>query len=137
MMGSKNHLLISGAIITFFKRTIILACIPILSLGGCSKYSEEVQTNLTKLKTTKSCLGCDLTGIELVGFDLKNADLSGANLTGANLKRSDLTGANLTDTNLTDADLLGVNLTGATLTNTNLTGVKLSYANINGADISD
>ena len=41
-----------------------------LSLGGCAKYSEEVQENLTKLKTTKSCSGCDLTGIELVAFDL-------------------------------------------------------------------
>ena len=50
MMRSKNHLLLSGAIITFFKRTIILACIPILSLGGCSKYSDEVQGNLNKLK---------------------------------------------------------------------------------------
>ena len=130
MLRLKNHSLLPDAIITFFQRIIILACFSILSLGGCSKYSDDVQANLTKLKTTKSCSGCDLKGIELISFDLKGVDLSGANLTGANLRRSDLTGANLTDTNLNDADLLGVNLTGATLTNTNLTGVKLSHSNI-------
>ena len=116
---------------THFTQTIFLAFISLLSLSGCSKYSDEVQANLTKLKKTKACSGCDLTRIELISFDLKGADLSGANLTGANLRRSDLTGANLSDANLTDTDLLGANLTGAILTNTNLTGVKLSYANIN------
>ena len=94
------------------------------SLIGCAKYSDEVQANLTKLKNTKSCPGCDLSGIELISFDLKNADLSGANLTGAILRRSDLTGANLTGANLTDADLMGVNLTNAKLTKASLSGVK-------------
>ena len=75
---------------TYFYQTIILAFICLLSLGGCSKYSDEVQANLTKLKKTKACSGCDLRGIELISFDLKGADLSGANLTGANLRRSDL-----------------------------------------------
>ena len=104
----------------YFHRIFFLAFICFLSLLGCSKYSDEVRANLTKLKKTKSCSGCDLTGIELIGFDLKNADLSAADLTGANLRRSDLTGANLTDSNLTDADLLGVNLAKAKLTNTNV-----------------
>jgi uncharacterized protein YjbI with pentapeptide repeats len=106
------------------KLTIILAFISLISLEGCSKYSDEVQTNLIKLQKTKACSGCDLTGIELISFDLKGADLSGANLTGANLRRSNLTGANLIETNLNDADLLGVNLTSATLININLTGVN-------------
>ena len=97
-MGKLYHLK------THFYQTIILTFICFLSLSGCSKYSDEVQANLTKLKKTKACSGCDLTGIELISFDLKGADLSGANLT------------------------------GATLTNTNLTGVKLSYANINRAE---
>ena len=115
---------------------ILFILISLFIIDGCSKYSDEVQANLIKLKKTKSCSGCDLTGIELISFDLKGADLSGANLTGANLRRSDLTGANLTDTNLTDANLLGVNLKDAKLINTNLTGVKLSHSNINGAEIS-
>ena len=100
--------------IKLFTQIIILSIICFLSLGGCSKYSDEVQANLTKLKETKSCSGCDLRGIELISFDLKKADISGTNLKGAILSRSDLTGANLTDTNLSGADLLGVNLTGAT-----------------------
>ena len=101
MMRSKNHSLLTGAIISFFQRIIILAFICLLSLGGCSKYSDEVQANLTKIKKTKACSGCDLTGIELVAFDLENA-------------------------NLTDANLASATLIGATLRNTNLTGVKLS-----------
>ena len=103
---------------------IIVTFISLFSLIGCAKYSDEVQANLTKLKNTKSCPGCDLSGIELISFDLKNADLSGANLTGAILRRSDLTGANLTGTNLTDADLIGADLTNAKLTQANLSGVK-------------
>ena len=114
----------------FLYPLIIITFVFLFSLGGCSKYSDEVQTNLTKLKTTKSCPGCDLTGIELVGFDLKNVDLSGSNLTGANLSRVDLTEANLTNANLTDANLMGAILTDAKLTNANLSGVKLSHSNI-------
>ena len=69
-----------------FRANIFYALICFLSFSGCAKYSEEVQANLTKLKNTKSCPGCDLSGIELISFDLKNADLSGANLTGAILR---------------------------------------------------
>ena len=111
---------------TLFYLAIFYALICLFSLIGCAKYSDEVQANLTKLKNTKSCPGCDLSEIELISFDLKNADLSGANLTGAILRRSDLTGANLTGANLTDADLMGVNLTGAKLIQTNLSRVKLN-----------
>lgn len=109
-----------------FQTNIFYALICLFSLIGCAKYSDEVQANLTKLKNTKSCPGCDLSEIELISFDLKNADLSGANLTGAILRRSDLTGANLTGANLTDADLMGVNLTGAKLIQTNLSRVKFN-----------
>ena len=126
--------------LSFFKTpfylSIILTFICFFSFSGCAKYSEEVQANLTKLKNTKSCPGCDLTGIELINFDLKNADLIGANLTGANLKGSDLTEANLTGANLTNADLLGTNLTNAKLINTNLSGVKINSEIKNGAEIS-
>ena len=114
--------------LSIFRTPVYLAIIPtficFFSFSGCAKYSEEVQANLTKLKNTKSCPGCDLSEIELISFDLKNVDLSGANLTGAILRRSDLTGANLTGANLTDADLLGADLTNANLVQANLSGVK-------------
>ena len=109
-----------------FQANIFYALIFLFSLIGCAKYSEQVQANLTKLKNTKSCPGCDLSGIELISFDLKNADLIGANLTGAILRRSDLTGANLTGANLTDADLLGADLTNANLVQANLSGVRFN-----------
>ena len=109
-----------------FQANIFYALVFLFSLIGCAKYSEQVQANLTKLKNTKSCPGCDLSGIELISFDLKNADLSGANLTGANLRRSDLRGANLTGANLTDADLMGADLTGAKLIQANLSGVRFN-----------
>ena len=60
-----------------FQANIFYALIFLFSLIGCAKYSEQVQANLTKLKNTKSCPGCDLSGIELISFDLKNADLIG------------------------------------------------------------
>ena len=124
---------------SFFKKPFYLPIIFTFScffLSGCTKYSDEVQANLTKLKKTKACPGCDLTGIELINFDLKNADLSGANLTGANLKGSDLTGANLIGANLTDTDLLGTDLTNAKLINGKLSGVKLNPEIKKGAEIS-
>ena len=100
---------------SFSQQATILAFLSSFSLIACAKYPKEVQTNLTKLKNTKSCPGCYLPGIELISFDLKNA-----NLTGANLRRSDLTGADLTDANLTDADLMGVDLTGTKLVNSKI-----------------
>ena len=105
---------------SFSQQATFLAFLSSFSLIACAKYPKEVQTNLTKLKNTKSCPGCYLPGIELISFDLKNA-----NLTGANLRRSDLTGADLTDANLTDADLMGVDLTGTKLVNSKIS-VSLS-----------
>jgi uncharacterized protein YjbI with pentapeptide repeats len=99
----------------FFQSLIILSFICLFILGGCAKYGKEVQANLTKLKNTKACVACDLTGIELVSFDLKNADLRSANLTGAKLRRSDLTGADLTGANLYNADLTGTKVAEKTL----------------------
>jgi uncharacterized protein YjbI with pentapeptide repeats len=77
-----------------------------------------------KLKSTKSCSGCDLTAVDLVGFVLRNANLNGF----ANLSKANLSGADLTGAKLTDANLIGVNLTGANLTNAKLDGVILTDA---------
>ena len=92
------------------------------AIGGCGRYSDQIQANLNKLKSTKSCSGCDLTGVELVGFDLRNANLNGF----ANLSRANLIGADLTGAKLTNANLIGANLTGANLTDAKLDGVILT-----------
>jgi uncharacterized protein YjbI with pentapeptide repeats len=99
------------------------------AIGGCGGYSDQIQANLNKLKSTKSCAGCDLTAIELVNFDLRNANLNGfANLSRANLTGTDLSGADLTGAKLTDANLTGANLIGANLTDAKLDGVILTDA---------
>jgi uncharacterized protein YjbI with pentapeptide repeats len=68
------------------------------AIGVCWRYSDQIQANLNKLKSTKSCSGCDLTAVELVGFDLRNANLNGfANLSRANLTDAKLDGVILTD----------------------------------------
>jgi uncharacterized protein YjbI with pentapeptide repeats len=96
------------------------------AIGGCERYSDQIQANLYKLKSTKSCSGCDLTGGKLVGFNLRNAKLNGfANLSNVDLTEADLSGAELTGAKLTDANLTGSNLTGANLTGANLTDAKL------------
>ena len=53
------------------------------------------ESELEKLKATKECNKCDLSGANLESANLKGADLSSANLKGANL-----IGANLDDANL-------------------------------------
>ena len=116
---------------THFSTKFFYISICFFAIGGCGSYSDQINANLNKLKSTKSCPGCDLTGVVLVGYDLKNANLngfanlSGADLSGADLSGADLTGAKLTDANLTEANLTGANLTGANLTGTNLTDAKL------------
>ncbi|OGW40786.1 MAG: hypothetical protein A2Y97_03815 [Nitrospirae bacterium RBG_13_39_12] len=90
----------------------------LLILAGIS--SALNRDDLEKLKTTKSCEGCNLRGANLEranlsGINLSGADLGGANLRGANLSSANLSGAKLGDAVLSDANLTGANLTGASL----------------------
>ena len=111
---------------THFSTKFFYISICFFAIGGCDSYSDQIHANLNKLKSTKSCSGCDLTAVELVGFDLRNANLNGfANLSRANLTKADLSGADLTGAKLTDANLTGANLTGANLIGANLTDAKL------------
>jgi len=81
------------------------------------------EVHLQRLKATKTCPNCDLSGADLSGANLSGADLSGANLSNANLG-----GANLTSANLSNANLYGANLKNANLSNANLGGANLSWA---------
>ena len=106
----------------------------------------NIDDKIALLKSSGSCVFCNLTqedlkGNDLNGVDLRYATLSGANLsntnlTGANLKHTDISGANLSNTNLTGADLRYSNLPEANLSNTNLSGANLRYANLTGANLS-
>ena len=118
--------------------TFFYISICFFAIGGCGRYSDQIQANLNKLKSTKSCSGCDLTGVVLVGFDLRNANLNGfVNLSRANLIGADLSGADLTGAKLTDANLTGANLTGANLIGANLTGANLTDAKLDGVILTD
>ena len=93
----------------------------VLSTAGTA--SAWKKADLKKLKVTKSCVGCDLSGANLKGLDLSKANLSGANLQGANLS-----GTKLVNANLSGANMKSVNLNGAYLGGANLADAKMNQA---------
>ncbi|CCI08287.1 pentapeptide repeat-containing protein [Microcystis aeruginosa] len=78
----------------------VLSCV---SLASPSR--AENPDHVKKLKQTKQCPGCDLSGADLSGLNLRQANLQGADLSGSNLSRSDLTKANLSNAILTGSGL--------------------------------
>ncbi len=99
-------------------------------LSGAAFAFDEV--DLQKLKATRNCPACDLSGAVLIHEILPGADLSGANLADANLTDAYLAGANLTG-----ARLQGAVLDGASLARANLTGAHLSGAGLLVVDLSE
>lgn len=83
-------------------------------------FSPAPVTPLARLQNTQSCVGCDLSGVNLKGVDLRSMDLTGANLTGADLRQADLRGAYLARANLTSA-----HVEGAIFASTDLRGAIL------------
>ncbi len=77
---------------------------------GASPSVAEDSANIARLKLTRKCPNCDLSGANMHRMNLPGADLSGANLSRANLS-----GANLYRTTLSRANLSGANLSGAVL----------------------
>jgi uncharacterized protein YjbI with pentapeptide repeats len=121
----------------------------------------NLDDKITLLKTSGSCIFCDLTqgnfkGSDLRGVDLRysvligadftdtnltetdltNTNLTGAKLNGVDLSNKDLTGVNLTEVDLRNKDLTGVNFSRANLSNQDFTGAILAYANLKEADLS-
>lgn len=75
----------------------------------------EPSPSLEQLYITRSCVGCDLSGANLKGIDLRGVDLTGANLRGADLRKADLRGAYLAKANLTSAQIEGAILASTDL----------------------
>lgn len=69
--------------------------------------------DVTKLRSTGSCAGCDLFGETMPGLQAPNADLTNANLGGASFYAANLSGANFTGATLDGANFNMANLTGA------------------------
>lgn len=72
----------------------------------------------------------DLRGMNLAGTNFNSANLSGADLRTSTLTNTDLSGANLTDTDLSSLTLTGASLSSAQLNRTILTSTSFSNANL-------
>lgn len=92
-------------------------------------------SHVRRTVSSRSCVGCDLSGANLSGVDLTGVDLRGTNMSGALLWQANLRGANLEGVNLKGADLRGANLGLATLTSAKLSMAKLNAANLKDADL--
>ena len=114
-------------------RTILFGVLAAVILKGVSPSMAEDSASIARLKLTRKCPYCDLSGaklhrVNLPGADLSGANLSGANLGGANLYRTTLSGTNLRGANLSGANLKLANLIRADLTGANLTDAVLRRA---------
>ena len=63
------------------------------------------KSDLKKLRDTKKCIKCDLSGANLQFTNLSGANLQFTNLSGANLNKANLNKAILSETNLNKANL--------------------------------
>ena len=102
----------------------------------------SVDDKIALLKTSGSCVFCDLTqgnfsGKDLKGVDLRYAILTGANLNNVNLSKANLNNVNLSNLNLSNANLSHVNLSNFNLSNTNLSHANLSNTNLSNANLSN
>lgn len=94
--------------------------------------SAFVPEDLTTLKESKKCPGCDLRGADLRGVNLNGANLEGANLMGANLE-----GVSLEKATLDDASCEKTNFLKAKLQGTSMDHASIDQADFNGADLQD
>ena len=66
-----------------------------LLLGTVSGVEAFNANDVERLKQTKACSGCDLSGAYLGWTDLRGAEMSNANLGGANVSNARLVGARM------------------------------------------
>lgn len=105
-----------------------------------------------QLVQTRSCVGCNLSNLDLQGLDLSGANLQDANLSNvdfsnSNLRQANLSGANLYLTNFSGSDLSQANFENASAKSANFSAAILkqasfldttaTYANFSDADFSD
>jgi esterase/lipase superfamily enzyme/uncharacterized protein YjbI with pentapeptide repeats len=91
---------------------------------------------LEGLRSTRSCLDCDLSKADLSGVVHGAVDLRGANLQGAVLARADIPGARLANADLNGADLSDAVLEGASLIGASLEGANLEEATLREANLT-
>ena len=77
--------------------------------------------------------GCELTGLNAAGTDLRNVRAAGVDLTGANLSGSDLSGSTFNGVDFSNAKLDGTRLDGATFVNCSFDGVNMQRVDFSKA----
>jgi uncharacterized protein YjbI with pentapeptide repeats len=106
----------------------ILSGIQNAMIKGANAQSINTSGSRRTLIDTNSCIGCDLSGVNLQYRNLSGADLSGANLYRAYLNHANLFGASLLEADMESASMISANLTKA-----NMFLAKLTHADIHGA----
>ena len=102
----------------------------------------NIDDKIALLKSSGSCVFCDLTqanfkGSDLIGIDLRYTNLSGADLSNTNLSKAALYYANLEDANLKNTYLYKANLDHSNLDGVDLRNLDLTRANLSGVDLSN
>ncbi len=120
-------------VLKFWVLVCFLSIFLIQSAANAAGDNEQVKENISILKKTKACPGCDLRGAVLNREDLSKANLQGADLTDAKLFLTNLSGANLKGAHLQRAIFGGADLAGADLRGADLTGADINTAYLVGA----
>ncbi len=105
--------------------------------GAALNTVDETMANVNRLLDTKTCLGCNLTGVDLTGKKLVEADLERANLSGSNLEGIDLREANLKGVSFRNANLKNSDLRKADLYKADFSGADLTGADFAGAQLDE
>jgi uncharacterized protein YjbI with pentapeptide repeats len=82
------------------------------------------------------CVGCDLSGADLMNTCVKEHDLHGANFDGADATLMCMSFANFTKASFRGTELSGANLAGAKMDGADLTGAKTSITSFLGTDLA-
>ena len=112
------------------KRLLLTLPFLFLSANIYSYYPEDLE----KLRDSKNCSKCDLSGANFYEADLREVNLNGAILHHANLRRSNLSGADLSSAMLFRADLFGADLSNANLEDAKFCNTILPLGSISVKD---
>ena len=126
---------------------VLIAFTTVLTMPAMAQNAGQI----SKVKSGKSCPGCNLfqadlaykdsAGLNLSKSRLRQADLAlvtydRINFAGSNLSVTNLFGARFNKCNFSGANLQGASAVGTYFGSSNLTGANLSGANLSGADLS-
>lgn len=117
------------------KLLLVMAVIltPLTSLTTAAQANDDLMRLLQS--KNKHCQQCQLSDVDLIYSDLRDANLQGASLQRANLSKVNLDGANLQNAELSFTTLQGASLRGADLRGSRLYGTDLRNADLTGAQL--